>query len=391
MSAFAIAAIASGGLSDARAAQADAGSAAVPAPPSPPAAPPAAQKATDRFALVWHNATFYTAPNPKARRVRAHDYRSSEHASRLDWVWPVKVISTDAGSGFVEVETPAKLDKAAHCYDGLEPVAGLRLRLFVRQADLALVTTRETRARRIQFPKGITEWKATARLESTGDIVLAPGVALVAHGASAGGHFLASVGDVSVAVAIDDSGSVGNTYPAVPRAAPPESKDRISLRMGSEDLFRSTAAFDRRTVGGEKRVTIRERCFETDLPVPPRRLQDEVVQIGMLGLRGGGGDELPAAQGTVRAGAKAYWPEGAPAGTVDENNRAFALAGPAAGKRRCFRVAVRAGWPSGQRPRDEYFLPLCFEPEDVTVARANRLGPAADEAGADDLWKSLRR
>jgi hypothetical protein len=293
----------------------------------------------------------------------------------------MKVIDTAKGGndGFIEIETPGRLDTAAHCYDGLEELSGLRIRLFVHQSELALTTMRATKARSVTFPDGISAWRQTAHLQVGSEVSLAPGIALLPQGPPTLGRFLAGAGDFSLSIQMDDVEGTGPSYEAVVGPRKPAASETIHLPMGTQGLFLVVPAFDRRMLRGKAWATIRPRCLETRLPLPPgdraarkQHPRGKPVDVGFLGLTNAdarvGGASASAALPRVRSGATAYWPDGGMAGTVVEERRFFARA-KASGARSCFLVAVRGGWPATEEPLDEYFLTLCFDPSDLVLHR----------------------
>jgi hypothetical protein len=343
------------------------------------AAPDGGETEPAAFALVWHDATFRTAPDWKAPSARAYRRPSSHRLAYLGGVWPVKARYLDAG--FYEVETPGELDPRMHCYDKLAAFDGLRLRLYVHESDLALATTRPTAARRVRFPGDVPSRKESARLDSLGEVKLAAGVALLPQEPRPLGHYLVGVDDFTFAVSLGDEPGLARTYAPVRRPLLPSSGDQVKLPVGSKGWFRTTDVFERRKVGGANRATIHERCLETDLPLPaeasgkrsPPGLDDQAREFGSsrrarLNERvvATGALKLMKPVGEARAGAKATWPDGRAAGVV-ERGRVFELAAPAAGERTCFRIALADDGGTSGTVRDDATLSLCFAAADLAA------------------------
>ena len=94
------------------------------------------------FVLVWDDAPLFLDGHAAARQVRVRDLGSGERGQAVSGVVVLKLIG--GREGLLEVETLGHFEPGAYC--DAQPIPGLerlRLRLFVRPADVARVTTRE--------------------------------------------------------------------------------------------------------------------------------------------------------------------------------------------------------------------------------------------------------
>jgi hypothetical protein len=326
-----------------------------------------------RSVLIWKNAWLQTGRSADAPRVRHSNFADAERSAHLRELWSFPVIG-DAEAALVEIETPARDwrdPEGTRCYDAPYALQGLKVRLFVRRADLVPVTTGTMMARAVALPRDVRPQPKTLPINAGDRLTLHPGVGLVPYGASHPGLFVASHSDFTFAVEIDDEKGTSRSYEPSPiryelhkvlAGFPNVSKPLFWVR-GFEP--RPSGRKDGRNV----LLSIHEPCLDTELAVKKSQLLypnregffEDVPGLGMAVL--GTKKETPEEKRSsrVRDGATAYWPDGSAAGTVEHGRR---LVQPASdsGARRCFRVSIIE---LNDHPAAEQALPLCFDPADL--------------------------
>lgn len=333
-----------------------------------PAATPARAPASS-FVLLNRATWLRVAPSDDAQKVRdprVGQPRLSKTPLLEEDFWVLRFVEKDA-KGWVTVETvpglahdPVSSGESTHCYPGAQ-VSGLALRFFVRAEELQTVLTK-TVAREAQDGTGFT---------------LRPGVAV---GRPTDERIPVSIDGLRFLAKIP-ADHVGTTYApssesrfglakddALTRIAPAAT---VTLDGASVDvtraLFTLAPSGTRALEGGGSLVTIEWNCGSYRLKVVTPNGTPAVEQLG--GLMGGlgmmGGGDAGAARPVVKAGAKAWWRNGAAAGhAVEEIEPGAELA--KAGKRRCFGFALRKDPFGLNRPAKDP-LEVCFDAKDVTA------------------------
>jgi len=327
-----------------------------------------------RSVLIWKNAWLQTGRSADAPRVCHSSFADAERAAHLQDLWAFPVVG-DPEADLVEIETPARDwrdPEGTNCYDAPYALKGLKLRLFVRRADLVRTTTQRMMMRVVAMPRDVRAQPKTVTVQSGDLLWLSPGVGLVPYGASRPGLFLGSHSDFTFAVEIDDEKWTARSYePSAIRyelhhvlaGFPNVSKPRFWVR-GYEP--RASGRKDGRNV----LLSIHEPCLATELAVKKSQLRypnregffDDVPGLGMAVL--GTKTETPEEKRSphVRDGATAYWPDGSSAGTVVHGRTLVQPASTTSGARRCFRVSIVE---LNEHPPTEQALPLCFDPADL--------------------------
>jgi hypothetical protein len=261
------------------------------------------------YALLWEDARVYSSASvDEDAAIGRLGYRPEDWRAAGGRYMPVKVVN-DLGE-MVEVETLSADEARTHCDGSLRgAIDAYSLRMVVPRAELVPVIHRELDH---QYDDG-------------SGVYLPPGVAvratdegLVARLARGGVEVPLPPGTDAVGLSYETPG-FADGRPSQPMMAgwlSPEQPLRVAgrpveMRMLSGDLGKPRWVRDH--VGGGSRVFVADRCagitLVTDDPSPYRE-----GGSGGLGLAGLGSSEGPEHNYRIRAGATAYWANGARAG-----------------------------------------------------------------------------
>lgn len=255
-----------------------------------------------------------------------------------------------------------------HCAEPLAALWGLRLRLWVRQAD-ALPVLGE--AQRTRFADG-TGYAIPPGLP------LGPAVSHEADGAVWRG---AQAGEYLTTLRLTPR-AVGQAYVAAPLPAEASAESDAGeliaagtrLALGGGELLIVGKDYGRYAeqvapIPGDPThliAQLRGDCATFWVRVPANAVAKSEGGLGLLGALGKATQQL-----AWRPGVRLFWPDGQPAG---ETTEAVPLPRELAGSDglRCFAWPLRTWWPKGRQPAASigpglHELPLCSEATDVAA------------------------
>jgi hypothetical protein len=225
--------------------------------------------------LVWHDATFYTAPVDSASTLHV----ATLAARTAGRVVPMHVVAT-RGAAFVEVEFA---DDAGCTWTRLSTSDDIaKLHLFVKRSDLAPVLVKP-------FEKAFADGTR---------IALKPGVPVVATGATYQFSLLGHELDADIPAA-----SVGHSYPPTAARNPSVSDQEYVIAAGTKALLGDKPAsldgvhaYALAKRGDTALVTFEDRCTSVTVAAPAAAVRateadrpdiDTLTGYGTLGMRDG--------------------------------------------------------------------------------------------------------
>jgi len=288
---------------------------------------PAAARPAARFVRVREGATLRTRPDDGAPGVTvAAGATLRQVHSRGDWV---------------ELETMPT--SARQCAPVIAPPGGVRLRFFVRGADVGPV---------LAAPITLAD--------PQGALAVQPGVAV--RGASELVHagLRLTMPSAPATAAEHPAPEVARPAPRAERLAP---GTRAALPDGvTVEVTRDPTVYvlSRRATGDGARVVVATPCVRFEAVVA----DGAVLPALELDVEDRG-DDPPGARWVLRRGARLRWSDGSPAGRAAATARLTDV-GRATEGGRCFRVPLRViGGPTGAAPLE---VELCADAGDVTAA-----------------------
>jgi hypothetical protein len=304
----------------------------------------------NEFVLVWEDAWLYTDRSEQAQRARevVEPVRDADHLGK------VRVFRYRGVAGnWVEVETLVGRIADRHCASTTPGLSNLRIRLYVKRADLAPVVKRDS----------FTEYDDGSAIE------LAAGVPVSEPRKESGGRAIYTVQTDAFRLATGLSvDSVGLAYVPSPHFSMVRTGQMVKGDLpltfgGGARLAPLTAAaaysvYDSKPAGAATLVTLHSNCGQYVVAVTPQDVLAEdappVSPVPPL---------APIGQGLhARTNAIAYWPTGAAAGYA-ATDEPLGQEVEGSGPRRCF-LALLNGKP---QPPIETTLRICFDPLDVVA------------------------
>jgi hypothetical protein len=294
------------------------------------------------FVVVADETWFHPAADASAPRARAA-VRAGCGGRGEPTTWVMRRV--EKVGDWLAVENLQPPEAAAHCADHPEALDGWRLRLYVRVADLQLVTTREVK---IDFADG-TGFTVSAGVPVT----------------PVADRFSVDVDGHAVALPIP-AAAVGTDYAAAtPHLLADDATDEDDLGVpGATYLGGDLVALRASAVEHAGEIyALTNRCDQFRVRIPDASSGGTgwgTIGCGRPGELGEPG--LPR----VVAGARLRWPDGTDAGEALVEQTIRWPAAAAAGASRCFRLPLRerVDWPDREHPQDEWFLTLCADERD---------------------------